>query len=334
MRFASGVRQLSVPKKRMWTSVGICVCTMRTMIEPEKFFDHIRNSGAGRASSSLFQRSDGRRLMMTLTDELFLPARIVYRVKDQEELLSKFQNLRCTMFDPFRARWMWQYEFEATRIGFPVKYNRVPREHQPLVLASCYLLDRGAMHVYIRSALRVCKALVFFDRHIRRACARAEYMDEYNLLTAQEPQQPLPEPEDFFKDESRICFNDIESIADDPARLAAELAAIPERTLEPLERHRLTAYYEDGEQHVKGAMRMRELMAMAQYFSDTPIKPYQLIRELLQSFDKTEAAPHKKSQSAPAAPASVILQARAAKVGRKDPCPCGSGKKFKKCCGG
>ncbi|WP_256326241.1 YecA family protein [Sphingomonas sp. NFR15] len=24
--------------------------------------------------------------------------------------------------------------------------------------------------------------------------------------------------------------------------------------------------------------------------------------------------------------------ARAAKVGRNDPCPCGSGKKFKKCC--
>lgn len=24
---------------------------------------------------------------------------------------------------------------------------------------------------------------------------------------------------------------------------------------------------------------------------------------------------------------------RAAKVGRNDPCPCGSGKKFKKCCG-
>jgi hypothetical protein len=49
-------------------------------------------------------------------------------------------------------------------------------------------------------------------------------------------------------------------------------------------------------------------------------------------FDKTEAAPRKKPQSAPA---SAILQARAAaKAGRNDPCPCGSGKKFKKCCGG
>jgi len=51
-------------------------------------------------------------------------------------------------------------------------------------------------------------------------------------------------------------------------------------------------------------------------------------------FDKAEAAPRKKPQSALTAPASVMLQARAAKVGRNDPCLCGSGKKFKKCCGG
>jgi len=251
------------------------------MIELEKFFARLRSVGG--ASNGCFKRSDGRRLIMTLTDELFLPTRIVYRVKDREELISRFHNLRCIMFDPFRTRWVWQYVFEATRIGLPVNYRRIPRERQPLVLASCYLLDRGAMQVYVRSALRVCKALVFFDRHIPRACARAEYIDEYNLLTAQEPQRPVPEPEDFFNDESRIRYHDIESIADDPARLAAEVSAVSERTLEPLERHRLTAFYEDGEEHMKGAMRMREITAMAQYLSDTPIKPYQVIRELFQN---------------------------------------------------
>jgi hypothetical protein len=263
--------------------MGICVRTMRTMIELGKFFARIGSGGVAGASNGLFQRSDGHRLMMTLTDELFLPTRIVYRVKDRKQLLSRFHNLRCMIFDPFRNRWVWQYEFEATRIGFPVKYRRIPLECQALVLASCYLLDRGAMHVYVRSALRVSKALVFFDRHIPRACARAEYIDEYNLLTAQEPQRPLPEPEDFFNDESRIHFHDIESIADEPARLAAEVSAIPERTLEPLERHRLTAFYEDGEEHMTRAMQMREIMAMAQYLSDTAIKPYQVIRELFQN---------------------------------------------------
>src|SRR6266700_2918320 len=86
---------------------------MRTMIELEKFFDRIRSGGAGRAPISLFQRSDGRRLMMTLTDELFLPTRIVYRVKDRKELVSRFHNLRCMMFDPFRTRWVWQWPFQS-----------------------------------------------------------------------------------------------------------------------------------------------------------------------------------------------------------------------------
>jgi preprotein translocase subunit SecA len=33
-------------------------------------------------------------------------------------------------------------------------------------------------------------------------------------------------------------------------------------------------------------------------------------------------------------PASATIRREAAKVGRNDPCPCGSGKKYKKCCGG
>jgi hypothetical protein len=49
------------------------------MIELGKVFARIGSGGVGGASRGLFQRSDGRRLMMTLTDELFLPTRIVYR---------------------------------------------------------------------------------------------------------------------------------------------------------------------------------------------------------------------------------------------------------------
>ena len=33
-------------------------------------------------------------------------------------------------------------------------------------------------------------------------------------------------------------------------------------------------------------------------------------------------------------PATATIKREAAKVGRNDPCPCGSGKKYKKCCGG
>jgi preprotein translocase subunit SecA len=40
-------------------------------------------------------------------------------------------------------------------------------------------------------------------------------------------------------------------------------------------------------------------------------------------------------EGAKKAPKKIVLTPRtnAAKVGRNDPCPCGSGKKYKKCCG-
>lgn len=39
-----------------------------------------------------------------------------------------------------------------------------------------------------------------------------------------------------------------------------------------------------------------------------------------------------KSQQAKSVPAHVVPVSSSAKVGRNDPCPCGSGKKYKKCC--
>jgi hypothetical protein len=48
---------------------------------------------------------------------------------------------------------------------------------------------------------------------------------------------------------------------------------------------------------------------------------------------KTAAAPHQEDEFYPA-PKQVPFQRTQARVGRNDPCPCGSGKKFKKCCGG
>lgn len=40
-----------------------------------------------------------------------------------------------------------------------------------------------------------------------------------------------------------------------------------------------------------------------------------------------------RRSAAPAAPSRAPLRREAPKVGRNDPCPCGSGQKYKKCCG-
>ena len=47
---------------------------------------------------------------------------------------------------------------------------------------------------------------------------------------------------------------------------------------------------------------------------------------------KPQPAP-RTSTNSPEAPAKIQPRRVEEKVGRNDPCPCGSGKKYKKCCG-
>ena len=53
-------------------------------------------------------------------------------------------------------------------------------------------------------------------------------------------------------------------------------------TITPLERHRLELFYADGPQAFETAMRYRELFALLQHKSPTPICPYEVIKEQLE----------------------------------------------------
>jgi SEC-C motif len=74
----------------------------------------------------------------------------------------------------------------------------------------------------------------------------------------------------------------------------------------------------------------------------------QRIAQRIAELEKWTATPRKETKSRPAPPAraeagadggslwskQVPFQHTKVRVGRNDPCPCGSGKKYKKCCGG
>jgi preprotein translocase subunit SecA len=60
-----------------------------------------------------------------------------------------------------------------------------------------------------------------------------------------------------------------------------------------------------------------------------PVEEQERVKEMERQQRKHELITN-TSESAAEAPKTVI---RGPKVGRNDPCPCGSGKKFKKCCG-
>ena len=93
----------------------------------------------------------------------------------------------------------------------------------------------------------------------------------------------LPAPEAFFQDESRIEFRDPERLlgGDNPERSVELLLVEMQREMVPLERHRLDAYYEDGPEHLVGAMKLRELLAMKQHQSGTPVRRCQVIEEIV-----------------------------------------------------
>uniref|UniRef100_A0A7C4GEM3 Protein translocase subunit SecA n=1 Tax=candidate division WOR-3 bacterium TaxID=2052148 RepID=A0A7C4GEM3_UNCW3 len=64
-----------------------------------------------------------------------------------------------------------------------------------------------------------------------------------------------------------------------------------------------------------------------------PDRRRQQPRAAVQAFKPEAASGSEAAQSKPAGPASAPVRRDTAKVGRNDPCPCGSGKKYKKCCG-
>ncbi len=225
--------------------------------------------------------------VMTLTDELYLPTRLVYEVYDVKQLRAWLQKTACMDWNPVKRGWTWNYDGAVRKLEFPPSYAQVPKERQPVVLATGYLVNDHTFHVYTRCGFRTVKFLVFFDQQVSRSIAIGKFIDQYNLITCVDPGATVPFPEEYFKDESKIEFFDIISLMDcpdSPAKkraLADHAAATAERTLCPLERHRLDGFYHEGPTLMDQMVRFREVMAGVQHQSAEPIRPFEVISRLL-----------------------------------------------------
>jgi len=246
-------------------------------------------------------RSSPKRVtVMTTTDELYLPTRLVYEVYDVKQLRAWLQKTSCMAWNPAKRCWTWDYDGAARKMEFPPAYDQVPKKCQPIVLASCYLVDDHTFHVYTRCGFRTVKFLVFFDEQVSRSIAMGKFMDQYNLITSVGPGEPVPFPEDYFKAETKIEFFDLIALMDSPdspARkqaMAAYLAGAAQRTLRPLERHRLDGFYHDGPALMEQTVRFREVMAGLQHQSDKPIRPMEVISRLLAGQDNVFPGPRER----------------------------------------
>ena len=90
--------------------------------------------------------------------------------------------------------------------------------------------------------------------------------------------------------------------------------------------------------HLDNMDHLRDSVRLRAYGQKDPLVEYKnegiiMFRRLLESIQTTVANTIYKVTLAPVSPAEVLTKAGQSKVGRNSPCPCGSGKKFKKCCG-
>ena len=90
--------------------------------------------------------------------------------------------------------------------------------------------------------------------------------------------------------------------------------------------------------HLDNMDHLRDSVRLRAYGQKDPLVEYKnegikMFRSLLGSIQAAVVNTIYKISLGPAQPAPVSIQSGGAKVGRNDPCPCGSGKKFKKCHG-
>ncbi len=86
---------------------------------------------------------------------------------------------------------------------------------------------------------------------------------------------------------------------------------------------------------------LRDSVRLRAYGQQDPLVEYKreghrMFQELLSKTENTIANALMKAEikvQRPPTPSSNIAQKPGKKIGRNDPCPCGSGKKYKKCCG-
>ncbi len=219
-------------------------------------------------------------LLLTVANELYLPSRLVYIVKDEAKFKERLSTLKCFDWVEHERRWTWLYEEEACLLDFPVEYKSLPPEAQPVVLASCRMAPNGRFHVYLRATIRILKFIEFFDRFMSKDLAAGEFLDEYNFLTRiRFGKETPPSPEDFFKEERNFVLIDAEALMRKSPQ--EYLRKLETDTLRKFDRHKFDDFVADGPRLMEAAMTYRETMAMLQDKSDKPIRPNEITRAVL-----------------------------------------------------
>ena len=235
--------------------------------------------------------SSAKQLLMTMTGEIHQPVRLYYTVYDQEAVLKIFAKLRCMDDDQDNQRWVWLYHSEAKKLKFHTSYSAIPRKMRPIVLGSFRFTSAEDMSLEVRSCERATKAVVFFDRYLKRSIAHVTHAAIVNRLFPYTT-GGLPELEGFFAPDKLTEIHgeemllrmaeSLKTIQDPAQRMDMAFALMEKQSHERLpEVEKFPVhFYTDGITSLENALRLRQIVAFEHWRGNTACTLGEVIKKV------------------------------------------------------
>jgi hypothetical protein len=242
--------------------------------------------------SSSEKKDDNKILLKTMTQEIYMLARIYYDLFDREKVQTIFSKLRCMDFDTTRDCWVWLYKAETEKLKFEGSYYDIPIEHRPIILGLFHSNNDDEMYLNVNSFERAKKAIVFFDKYIPRTVAKVTDMEVLNKIF-DSYDGTLPNHDDYFENKHKEII--------DQERTINELKSITSSTKNPLEKLEVALkhlensskqslpelerfpihFYEDGLAGLEGCLPMRETIALQHWAGNKDYTFYDIMQKII-----------------------------------------------------
>jgi hypothetical protein len=236
-----------------------------------------------------YEQDDQRQLIHTRTGEPYQPARVYFQLSNLKTVQGVFEKLRCVQPSPDGQGWQWLYEQEAKKLRFTVSYNKLAKEHRPLILADILVRDEELI-MDVRSFQRAAYVVEFFYKRINPRAARITRVRVVNRLFDGQVEDPanLQPPFDRFFDREDVYVPDLkaldqklnevteqyEDMEERSAVLMEYLEAQAKKTLPEIEEIPVNVYEDEGAEGLTMALTFRQVEAMEHWYGNTSFTQY------------------------------------------------------------
>ena len=234
-----------------------------------------------------------------------------------------------------------------------LQYDDVMNNQRGIIYAKRNeILDQDSIHE---------QTLKLLENHVTELVN--EHLIESNKLTDKDYDEILEASNENLLKRNRIALSEIkgkkpEEVIDILSKLVledyeAKLADIPEEIVDEFEKAITLKVIDDyWMEHISTMSHLREGIGLRGYANESPLQAYTmegyelfdmmlsrinkdvsiylLKAEIMQNTERKEVVKNKITNDGKD---HKKIQAKSKKIGRNDPCPCGSGKKYKQCCG-